>query len=106
MEFDVGEPTSGWRLPETPGCPPCQRFRLWPSSWKGVEARTNGRPTKSSHSPSVTSAELPGRSATPERLNGTWKSGLFVTHDVPLLARYGPGTPPDRHGKSDFAVPR
>src|SRR5580765_5138814 len=106
MYVDVGEPTSGCLFPQTAGCPPCQRFRLCPSSWNVVAARTNGTPRKSSQSPIVTSTLPPGKSATPERLDGAWNSGLLTTHDVPPAASNGPGTPPVRHGKSDLGVPR
>src|SRR5262245_58454623 len=105
MKVDVPSALS----PNSADWPPCHRFRLWPISWKVVDARTYGRPTNSSHSPSVTIALPPGRSAMPDAVDGRWKPGLG---DRPSLSEHIPFTAPtgvslaSTHGSGDVGLPR
>src|SRR5687768_2715090 len=89
---------------KTGGLPACESSKLCPSSCIVVDACRNVEPTNfvMSHKPSVISAPPPGKSATPEKLFGTWKSGLFVSevpHDAVPLTGYGTSWPlPSRQG--------
>src|SRR5205085_10134608 len=73
-----------------------------------VDAWTKGLPVLPAQAPSVIIASPPGRSATPELLVGTWKSGLSSSVPVQTLLTAGCGSLVivSRHGHVDLGIPR